>query len=264
MDASPDLDHSDTGERPMKRQRVGCIRYISRPGGILDPTVLKEVFAIAQQSNCVGCDGRGLAEAIAKQLPYGDTYRERRRAGRFAVPEDRATPGTIAVRHPPAGDERPIVISMFAQWEMGPALKYNRVKLPPNLGTDSREQREKWFVRCLEAISRLDPKPASIAFPHQIGCGLAGGNWNHYNDMLTKWAEANQDVQVTICTMGDSPKHDASLAASSSGRAYLACPFKDRDAVKMLGARWDAAAKKWYVPSGMDTQPFAKWLPKAP
>ena len=41
---------------------------------------------------------------------------------------------------------------------------------------------------------------------------------------------------------------------------YLNCPYKDKEECKMLGGRWDKEAKKWYVPAGMDPQPFAKWV----
>jgi hypothetical protein len=42
---------------------------------------------------------------------------------------------------------------------------------------------------------------------------------------------------------------------------YLTTPFRDKDRVKALGARWDALQKSWCVPEGMDLAPFASWLP---
>ena len=36
--------------------------------------------------------------------------------------------------------------------------------------------------------------------------------------------------------------------------------FSDKDAVKALGARFNYDSKKWFVPAGMDTQPFKKWM----
>jgi exodeoxyribonuclease VII large subunit len=41
---------------------------------------------------------------------------------------------------------------------------------------------------------------------------------------------------------------------------YLDTPYRDRERVKALGARWDAAARKWYVPEGRDLAPFSSWL----
>jgi exodeoxyribonuclease VII large subunit len=42
---------------------------------------------------------------------------------------------------------------------------------------------------------------------------------------------------------------------------YLVTAFRDKDQVKALGARWDAARRQWYVPPGKDLTPFAAWLP---
>jgi exodeoxyribonuclease VII large subunit len=42
---------------------------------------------------------------------------------------------------------------------------------------------------------------------------------------------------------------------------FLTVPFKDKDAAKSLGARWDAAQRQWFVPEGRELAPFALWLP---
>jgi exodeoxyribonuclease VII large subunit len=42
---------------------------------------------------------------------------------------------------------------------------------------------------------------------------------------------------------------------------YLITEFRDKDAVKSLGARWDPLRKQWYVPHGIDLTGFASWLP---
>lgn len=41
----------------------------------------------------------------------------------------------------------------------------------------------------------------------------------------------------------------------------LTVPFREKDAAKALGARWDGTQRVWYVPDGVDLQPFAQWLP---
>lgn len=43
---------------------------------------------------------------------------------------------------------------------------------------------------------------------------------------------------------------------------YLDVPYADKDGAKALGAKWNATRKRWYVPDGVATEPFAKWLPK--
>jgi Domain of unknown function (DUF5710) len=44
----------------------------------------------------------------------------------------------------------------------------------------------------------------------------------------------------------------------------LKVPFNEKDQAKSLGARWNANAKLWYVPQGLDAAPFEKWLSSAP
>ncbi len=44
---------------------------------------------------------------------------------------------------------------------------------------------------------------------------------------------------------------------------YLNVPFPEKDEAKRLGARWDGARKRWFVPDGTDLDPFARWLPVA-
>jgi Domain of unknown function (DUF5710) len=43
----------------------------------------------------------------------------------------------------------------------------------------------------------------------------------------------------------------------------LKVPFNEKDQAKSLGARWNAEAKLWYVPQGVDAVPFEKWMTSA-
>jgi hypothetical protein len=45
----------------------------------------------------------------------------------------------------------------------------------------------------------------------------------------------------------------------ADAKTYLNVPYAEKDAAKALGARWDAAGKKWYVPANKDMALFAKW-----
>ena len=42
---------------------------------------------------------------------------------------------------------------------------------------------------------------------------------------------------------------------------YLTVDFKEKDAAKALGARWDGVQRQWYVPEGRELAPFSQWLP---
>ncbi len=43
-------------------------------------------------------------------------------------------------------------------------------------------------------------------------------------------------------------------------RINLVTPFAEKDAVKALGARWDAVKKCWYIVDVKDLIPFARWI----
>lgn len=43
-------------------------------------------------------------------------------------------------------------------------------------------------------------------------------------------------------------------------RVDLNVPFSEKDRAKALGARWDAAGKTWFVPDGVNPEPFAEWI----
>lgn len=45
----------------------------------------------------------------------------------------------------------------------------------------------------------------------------------------------------------------------TAAKTYLNVPYAQKDAAKALGARWDPANKKWYVPAGKDLAPFSPW-----
>ncbi len=47
---------------------------------------------------------------------------------------------------------------------------------------------------------------------------------------------------------------------TAAAKIYLNVPYAQKDAAKALGARWDAANKKWYIPPGKDPEPFGQWL----
>ena len=44
-------------------------------------------------------------------------------------------------------------------------------------------------------------------------------------------------------------------------RITLVTPFAEKDAVKALGARWDASKKHWYIVDVADLTPFMRWIP---
>lgn len=44
---------------------------------------------------------------------------------------------------------------------------------------------------------------------------------------------------------------------------FLDVPFAEKDRVKRLGAKWDGAMRKWYIPHGVDVHLFSRWWSEA-
>lgn len=149
---------------------------------------------LMQQCNCISTAPHGLSGAVAAKFPWADPYRRRRKLnGRnCAVPEHRPEPGTVDVFGD--GVDKRYVVCMYAQYGMGKPYSYN------NAGReweDSPKLRKEWFAQCLDEVAYL--KPTSVAMPHGIGCGLAGGNWaKDYHPVLVKWADENPAIAVVL------------------------------------------------------------------
>lgn len=47
---------------------------------------------------------------------------------------------------------------------------------------------------------------------------------------------------------------------SNGERTYIDVPYKDKDIVKLIGARYDGEKKQWYIPQGVDLKLFGKWM----
>ena len=103
---------------------------------------------------------------------------------------------------------------------------------------------------------------------------LTAGEFNvQLNAMITRYVNHLKDVTITddIRTKvaadgfapnsgdGKSSQKPQSVKAADIA-TYLSVPFEDKDAVKMLGARWDGNKKAWYVPAGKSLDPFTKWI----
>jgi hypothetical protein len=44
-------------------------------------------------------------------------------------------------------------------------------------------------------------------------------------------------------------------------RINLVTPFAEKDAAKVLGARWDSTKRLWYIVDVADLTPFLRWIP---
>jgi putative DNA primase/helicase len=56
----------------------------------------------------------------------------------------------------------------------------------------------------------------------------------------------------------------ATREGQASTRVFITVPFKQKDEVKALGAKWDRHEQSWYVPPGVDAASFTKWTRELP
>lgn len=49
--------------------------------------------------------------------------------------------------------------------------------------------------------------------------------------------------------------------AKTIEKTYLTVPYKEKEAAKAAGAKWDGDTKSWYAPEGLDMSKIAAWLP---
>jgi O-acetyl-ADP-ribose deacetylase (regulator of RNase III) len=130
---------------------------------------------IAHQCNCVTHTAAGLAAIIFTKWSYADCY---------SIRWKNDVPGNIEIRG--NGKENRFIINMFGQFNPG--------KPPsPEDEKDGIQARKKYFIECMKKIEAL--KPDSIAIPWQIGCGLAGGDWDFYKKVIDKFAER---INITL------------------------------------------------------------------
>jgi len=138
-------------------------------GSLLDST---DTY-ICHQTNCVSTgSAAGIARVIFDKFPYADCYRDR------LVADE---PGTFELRGD--GNINRFVINLHGQYKPGGPnypgtkdLKYN----------DTSEDREHYFALCLAGLMSTEniKRGQTLAFNWRIGCGIAGGNWERYTDML--------------------------------------------------------------------------------
>ncbi len=150
---------------------------------------------VCHQTCCVARKPHGLSASIASSFPHANVYAERRGASpNLAFEEDRPAPGTVDIRGTKGADHPRGVVALHGQWAMGQPGKY--FTFMPESKSDTSAHRQTFFGLCLAELAKL--APCSVAIPHQIGCGLAGGNWETYRTMIETFAVAHPDIRVTI------------------------------------------------------------------
>ncbi|MCP5246805.1 MAG: DUF1738 domain-containing protein [Burkholderiales bacterium] len=79
------------------------------------------------------------------------------------------------------------------------------------------------------------------------------------NDAAFNQRKLDMETDQTI-NMHQNPNTEESLENPS--RQYLAVPYSEKEQAKAAGARWDKAAKSWYVGEHADIRALQRWLPE--
>jgi len=149
-------------------------------GDLLDT----DVQYIVHQTNCVSSKAAGLAYDIFNKFPYSNVYAQREnQAGELDIPGEIIICGN--------GNDQRYIINLMGQFYPGGPGMSNK---------DDAKTRHKYFNNGLWRIASI-PNLKSVAFPFCIGCGIAGGSWDIYHRMISKFANYISDkADVFIIT----------------------------------------------------------------
>lgn len=128
---------------------------------------------ICQQCNCVTKSAKGLAKSIIDKYSWANPYEDRNN-------NNYDTPGTIIELEYSKKD--PIIICFMSQY--GPSKPNKVMSYYRSIYKDTYEERKKWFQDCLDILDHNNYD--TVAMPYGIGCGLAGGKWEDYENMIKK------------------------------------------------------------------------------
>lgn len=137
---------------------------------------------IVHQCNCISTNAKTLAKQIFDKYNYADSYKKRSRNNKSTY----SIPGTIEIFG--NGNDQRYIINAYAQYYPA-SCKYDN---------DTPAKRLMWFKTCLINISKIENiQTKTIAMPFNIGCGIAGGNWDLYYNLISDFAN-KEKINVTL------------------------------------------------------------------
>jgi hypothetical protein len=153
---------------------------------------------IIQQCNCICTKPAGLAKDIGDVFPYAQPYSLPHRTPssnpKISIEKDRDIPGTYKLFPNKNNEDDPIVVALFGQYDIGKVGKFYGIR--PKDFDDSTENREKWFKQSLTSFGdyiknkfNSDKIKINAYIPYNIGCGMAGGKWENYLNMINEFNE---------------------------------------------------------------------------
>jgi Domain of unknown function (DUF5710)/Replication-relaxation len=81
---------------------------------------------------------------------------------------------------------------------------------------------------------------------------------HHLNAQAERVAPYPEQLESTLDAHAlEAPERNGREPAPE--REYIHVPYDEKDTAKRLGARWDADAQRWYIPTGVDPEALARW-----
>lgn len=199
----------DTNDDDCKFDNPTSVNIIY-PGDLLQATD----DVIVHQTNCVSTgDAAGIYTFIVKKYPYADVYSRRTPSNntRYADRDSAGVPGGINVDFPNQDSAGcPIVIGINGQYAGGKSVDEKNYKY-----AETHKMREEWFRTGLInlknfitdfnaiAMQKNMKKITTVGFPYNIGCGVAGGKWENYYNMIFDFAKDQTQFIVNIYRIPD-------------------------------------------------------------
>ena len=131
---------------------------------------------IAHQTNLKTSRPAGVAKALFDKFRWSNIYSRTK--------EERCKPGEASACFDP--DTTRVIIGLNGQ--IGPGK--------PKRG-DTRSDRLGYFETAFIAMLQW-MKEGTVAIPYNIGCGLAGGNWTDYKDIIKRVVSEYPSIKVVI------------------------------------------------------------------
>lgn len=132
----------------------------------------------------------------------------------------------------------------------------------------AEEKMHEGLKRFSQVISEMDDATFQNAFWQRHQKPENGesfmGNLNAAKEALDEAIEQSSYRTVEEQIRQFLPEQDKeSVRVVSDESVYVQIPYADREQAKMLGAKWDKEEKSWYIPPGVNQEPFRKWLDSA-
>jgi putative DNA primase/helicase len=75
----------------------------------------------------------------------------------------------------------------------------------------------------------------------------------------TQTADQTVTAERGIALPASASDERSSAPVQAAERVFLAVPYAEKGEAKALGAKWDRRARSWYLPVGINPEPFARW-----